>query len=115
LNNLHLNRAALSLAFHDEEKNVALSAENSMKKHRMKNEKTNHHHHHNIGNNGQHAHKRSQHAHKLSTKKNIDAIELSNASVKLKEVATQPASKKNAHKASASPSQTKVINPHAHL
>ncbi|KAH3917613.1 hypothetical protein HBH56_042670 [Parastagonospora nodorum] len=109
LNNLHLNRAALSLAFHDkEEKNVASSAENSMKKHQMKNEKTKYHHHHNIGNNGQHAHKRSQHAHKLSTKKNLDAIELSNASVKLKDVAIQPASKKNAHKASASPSQAKA-------
>ncbi|EAT84318.2 hypothetical protein SNOG_08042 [Parastagonospora nodorum SN15] len=96
------------LAFHDkEEKNVASSAENSMKKHQMKNEKTKYHHHHNIGNNGQHAHKRSQHAHKLSTKKNLDAIELSNASVKLKDVAIQPASKKNAHKASASPSQAK--------
>jgi hypothetical protein len=48
LNNLHMDRAALSPVFHREEnENAALSLKNSFQKHRIKNGKKNHHH--NIG------------------------------------------------------------------
>jgi hypothetical protein len=77
LNTLHLDRAALSLVFHEEEnENAALSLKKSSQKHRMKNEKKNHHHHRNVGNkynNEQHKLKCSHHTHKSAMQQTIAA------------------------------------------
>ncbi|KAF1921126.1 hypothetical protein BDU57DRAFT_439618 [Ampelomyces quisqualis] len=68
LNSLHLDRAALRLVFHSEEKNknVASSLKNSAVKHRMKKEKKGHHNTCHNANNGQHKYSRSHCAHKSS-------------------------------------------------
>lgn len=68
LNSLHLNWAALNLAFHHEEnENVASSLKKSTVKHRMKTEKKSHHHKAgHKSNNGQHKHSSSQLAHGVS-------------------------------------------------
>lgn len=68
LNSLHLDRAALRLVFHSEEKNtnVASSLKNSTVKHRMKKEKKGHYNTGHNANNGQHKSNRSHCAHKSS-------------------------------------------------
>ena len=70
---LHLDRAALNLAFQLEEKHrkVASSSENSTEKHRTKNEKKQHH---KAGNkNGHHKQQRRQYAHNSSARHTIMA------------------------------------------
>lgn len=67
LNNVHLDRAALSHVFHDaENENVACSLNHSTAKHRVKNEKKNHHHKGHKHNSGQHKHSPSQSTHSVS-------------------------------------------------
>ncbi|KAF2687498.1 hypothetical protein K458DRAFT_296434 [Lentithecium fluviatile CBS 122367] len=85
LNALHLNRAQLDLALQlkEKEKDVAEPPENSMEKHRTKNQK---YHHQNNRNqyHGQHHNKqRRQYARKLSAQDTIMAPCHSNASIKL--------------------------------